>query len=105
VEDLGPPEEGAALAPASLLIRLPRGATLTVNNKVSRSTSTTRKFVTPPLRPGTEASYALKVEFPRGESTVTLIKRVTVRAGEETTIELGAPAPGEQSVIRARQDD
>jgi len=83
---------------------VPPGAKLTVNNKATRSSSTTRKFVSPPLQPGKDFYYTLKAEFRRDGQPVTVTKRIAVRAGQETLIELGSPSV-EGTVTRARQAD
>lgn len=91
-ESIGAPEEQAkAPAPATIVVRLPAGARLTVNGKASRSSSATRKFVSPPLEPGKDFHYTLKAEMDRAGRPVSVRTRVAVRAGEEKRVVLGLP--------------
>jgi len=82
VEPLGPPEnEAKAAAPATIIVRLPDQANLSINDKASKLTSTTRKFVSPPLQPGKDYYYTLKAEIERDGRPVTATQRVAVHAG------------------------
>jgi len=73
------------------VVHLPAEARLTINGNVSRSTSATRTFVTPPLPPGKTCHYTLKAELVRDGRTVTAAARVPVRAGEERQVHLTFP--------------
>jgi uncharacterized protein (TIGR03000 family) len=79
-------------APATIVVKLPPEAKLTVNNAVTHLTSSTRTFVSPPLQPGKEAYYSLKASLVRDGKTVTATKRVAVRAGEERQVRLTFPS-------------
>ena len=59
-----------------------------VDDVVTKSTSATRLFATPALETGKEFHYTLKAEIVRDGKTYTAIRRVPVRAGEETKITL-----------------
>jgi uncharacterized protein (TIGR03000 family) len=83
-ESLGP-------MPATLIVDLPAGAQLKVDDYTTRSTAATRTFVTPPLTPGQEYHYMLTGEIRRGNEPVTVRKQVTVRPGEETRVTLEFP--------------
>jgi uncharacterized protein (TIGR03000 family) len=76
------------------VVRVPAEARLTINNTVSSSTSTTRRLVTPRLEPGKDFSYALKAEFMHEGRPVTVRRRVTVRAGQETRVAFEASPAG-----------
>jgi uncharacterized protein (TIGR03000 family) len=92
-ERLGPPEEEApAPAPATVVIRLPAEARLTINNAATHQTSSTRTFVSPPLQPGKEVHYTLKAELVRDGKAITATKRVALRAGEERQVSLAFPS-------------
>jgi uncharacterized protein (TIGR03000 family) len=87
VETLGPPEgEAKAPAPATIVVRLPAQANLSINDKTSKLTTTTRKFVSPALQPGKDYYYTLKVEIERDGRPVTATQRVAVHAGEEKQV-------------------
>jgi len=79
-------------APASIIVSLPADARLTVDDVVTKSTSATRLFATPALETGKEFHYTLKAEVVRDGKTYTAIRRVAVRAGEETRVTLDIPA-------------
>ena len=80
-------------APATLIVSLPADARLTVDGQPTRSTSARRVFISPPLQRGQEYAYTLRAEV-RGQDgqLVATEQRVTVRAGQETSITLQMPA-------------
>jgi len=80
-------------APATIVVSLPAEAKLTINHTPSRSTATTRRFVTPPLPSGKDFYYTLKAEVVRDGQPVEMTRRVTVRAGAETRVAFESPAP------------
>src|SRR5207302_2813450 len=82
-------------APATIVVRLPAEAKLTINRTPSRSTATTRRFVTPPLPSGKDFYYTLKAEVVRDGQPVELTRRVTVRAGAETRVAFESRAPAD----------
>jgi uncharacterized protein (TIGR03000 family) len=71
---------------ATLVVSLPEGATLKIDDFVSQSTAATRQFVSPPLEPGSDYHYDLTAELMRDGKPVTVSKRVTVRPGETTRV-------------------
>jgi uncharacterized protein (TIGR03000 family) len=77
--------------PAAILVHLPADAKLTVDDHATTSTSATREFITPPLERGRIFHYTLKAEFVRGGETITVKKKVRVRADRETTVTLDLP--------------
>jgi uncharacterized protein (TIGR03000 family) len=87
----GPSAARAAEAPARLHVLLPADATLTVDGRPTRSITSDRWFVSPPLQEGRDFHYDLRAQFLRGGEVVTVERTVTIRAGEETTIRLGLP--------------
>jgi uncharacterized protein (TIGR03000 family) len=90
-ESIGPPEELEGPARATLVVHLPAEARVTINDAVTRLTSDTRTFVSPPLKRGEEYHYTLKAELTRDGRTLTSSKRVSVRAGEEKQVTLTFP--------------
>ena len=57
-------------------------AKVTIDDTITESTSATRTFVSPPLEPGAEYNYNIKVEIIRDGRPVIAEKQITVRAGE-----------------------
>ncbi|MBI1915967.1 MAG: TIGR03000 domain-containing protein [Planctomycetes bacterium] len=80
-------------APATIIVNLPAEAKLTVDDNPTTSTSDRRVFVSPALDRGTDYFYTLKAEVVRDGKTETRTEKVTVRAGEETKIEINFAAP------------
>jgi uncharacterized protein (TIGR03000 family) len=72
-------------------VSLPADARLTVDETVTKSTSSTRTFVSPALETGKDFHYTLKAEVVRDGKTYTTIRRIAVRAGEETKVSLDIP--------------
>ncbi len=93
-ESIGSPEELSGPARATLVVHLPAEARVTVNDAVTRLTSDTRTFVSPPLPRGQDYHYTLKAELTRNGRTLTTTRRVTVRAGEEKQVTLTFPSGG-----------
>jgi uncharacterized protein (TIGR03000 family) len=73
------------------VVSLPADARLTVDDTVTKSTSATRTFVSPALETGKDFHYTLKAEVVRDGKTYTTIRRIAVRAGEETKVSLDIP--------------
>jgi uncharacterized protein (TIGR03000 family) len=84
----------AAEAPATIVVTLPEDATLSIDDSPTTSTSGNRVFVSPSLPTGREYHYTLKAEVMRDGKPVTVEEKITVKAGEETRIELTLPATG-----------
>jgi uncharacterized protein (TIGR03000 family) len=78
-------------APATLLVRLPADARLTIDGYAPRSASGTRWFVTPPLEPGRAFHYQLRAELERGGKRLTQMREVAVRAGQQTDVTIDFP--------------
>jgi uncharacterized protein (TIGR03000 family) len=79
-------------APANLVVTLPAEARLTIDGHQTTSTSGERTFVTPNLPQGQEFHYTLTAEVMRDGQMQTITRRVTVRAGQETRVQLDVPA-------------
>jgi uncharacterized protein (TIGR03000 family) len=76
---------------ATLIVRLPADATLTIDGERTQSTSSTRVFISPPLEPGKTYHYTLRGELDRPGGTIRDSKTVQVRAGERTEVTLEFP--------------
>ncbi len=90
------PTVGDALAsvdaPATIVVTLPEDAKLSIDDSPTTSTSGNRVFVSPSLPSGREYHYTLRAEVMRDGKAVQLEEKITVRAGEETRVELTLPA-------------
>ncbi len=78
-------------APATIVVSLPADAKLMVDETITKSTSASRLFASPILETGKEYHYTLKAEIVRDGTTYTAVRRVPVRAGEETRVTLEFP--------------
>jgi uncharacterized protein (TIGR03000 family) len=81
-------KEISVLLPATLVVTLPESATLTIDGAATKSTTTTRTFMSPLLKQGKDYYYDLKAEFVRDGKTVSVSKRVNVRAGSDLHISM-----------------
>jgi uncharacterized protein (TIGR03000 family) len=73
-------------APATVVVKLPARAKLSINGKVMRSNATRRVFRSPTLRAGKVYYYSLKASVKRNGRTLSKNKRLRVRAGQRTTV-------------------
>jgi uncharacterized protein (TIGR03000 family) len=83
--------DSLAPAPALIIVTLPADAKLAIEGQATSTTSSVRSFESPVLRPGKDFHYQLEAKFVRDGQTVTVSKRIAVRAGQETRVELNAP--------------
>ncbi|HBI45488.1 MAG TPA: hypothetical protein DDY78_21930 [Planctomycetales bacterium] len=86
--------EAATPAPATIIVSLPANATLTIDDAATTSTASTRVFTSPVLPAGKDFHYTLKAQYIRAGQPVVLSREVTVRAGEETRVNLQAGLAG-----------
>jgi uncharacterized protein (TIGR03000 family) len=68
--------------PAKVNVVLPEAATLTINGKPTRSQSSLRRFISPPLEKGKKYRYTFQANFLRGNQVVRIARTVTLRAGQ-----------------------
>ncbi len=85
------PPEGR---PANIRVSVPTEASLTIDGRPTSSTSAIRRFVTPPLEEGKAYVYTMRAEFTRDGSTVTVERKVSVRAGQEIVVSLDVVGVG-----------
>jgi uncharacterized protein (TIGR03000 family) len=83
-----PKPEAAAPAPATIIVTLPADATLTIDDAATTSTASPRVFTSPVLPTGKDFHYTLKAKYVRAGQPVVLSREVTVRAGQETRVNL-----------------
>ena len=86
-----PPLEKKASAdtPARVTVRLPEDAFLFVNDVFCPLTSSVRTFESPALAANRPFHYILRAEVVRAGHTHSDIRRVTVTAGKESTVDFG----------------
>jgi len=75
---------------ATLLIRVPAGATLYVDGRKASTSGAETIFRTPMLPAGREFSYQLKAEIIREGRPESLTQKVAFRAGERITVDFGS---------------
>jgi uncharacterized protein (TIGR03000 family) len=73
----------------TVVVQLPADASLRVDGHQVPLESTTRRLVTPELKPQTNYYYTLRADLNRDGQIVSRSKRVTVRAGAETRVDFG----------------
>jgi uncharacterized protein (TIGR03000 family) len=74
--------------PAMIRVELPEDARLTIDGMSTVSTGASRLFISPSLERGREFTYTLRAERSQGDKPVRASKTITVRAGEETQVDL-----------------
>jgi uncharacterized protein (TIGR03000 family) len=77
---------------ATIILNVPADARVTFNGQATTSRSTSRTFVTPTLQPDRQYFYDVTAEVDRGGRTVTLSRRIAVRAGQVTREALNLPS-------------
>jgi uncharacterized protein (TIGR03000 family) len=89
-EGLPPPvdkKKVQAAAPATILVSLPAGASLTVDGAATKSTAAQRTLITPALEVNGEYAYTLRAEFVSEGRTLVQTQQVNVRGGQTSTVE------------------
>jgi uncharacterized protein (TIGR03000 family) len=84
---------------ATLTVKLPAEAKLTVDGTPCSLTSAVRTFDTPPLDPGRSYYYVLKAELMRDGQKREETQRVVISAGKKVTVEF-KKLQGEATVSR-----
>jgi uncharacterized protein (TIGR03000 family) len=69
--------------PARLLVQLPEGAKLYVDDQPMTTTSAKRTFRTPELQPGQTYYYIVRAELVRDGQTYNQTRQILLRAGDE----------------------
>lgn len=87
----GPTPVQAPANPAKLYVTLPADAKLTIDGCPTVSTAELRIFESPSLTPGKTFCYVLKATVVRRGKTRTVTKKVAVRAGEVTRVQIEIP--------------
>ncbi len=76
---------------AKIYVTLPADAKLSIDGRPTASTSGSRVFRSPNLAPGRTFHYVLQATVVRGGKTETVTKRVAVRAGKSTRVNIEIP--------------
>ncbi|MBA4067831.1 MAG: hypothetical protein C0501_29855, partial [Isosphaera sp.] len=98
---------GAGSGRATVVVRLPADAKLFVDARPLNLTGAERKFVSPELPAGGEFAYRFRAEYERDGETVSVTRRVAVRAGATVAVEFtdltakAAPAKGSDAPATA----
>jgi uncharacterized protein (TIGR03000 family) len=79
----GTPEPAGAAVQIDL--RVPEGAQVWFDSASTTQTGTPRRYVSPPLTPGREYTYEVRVAWRDGGREVTESRRLTVRLGDHLT--------------------
>jgi len=85
------PDQVSLAAPATITVTLPANAKLSIDGMATTSTSTRRTFVSPALERGKTYSYTLEASVTRSGKPVTWSQKVSVRAGQESRVNLTPP--------------
>ena len=91
---LGPSTLQADETPARIRVLLAADAVLTIDGAPTKATSGVRDFITPPLQPGKDFHYDLRARLGRTGTEVTIERRITVRAGQETVVNMNLASEG-----------
>jgi uncharacterized protein (TIGR03000 family) len=93
----------AEAQPATLVVRLPADARLTVEGQPTKQSGPQRRFVSPPLEAGQKYTYTIAATWePNNYTKITRTRKVAVQAGKEVEIDLtrADPAQPDEIVIR-----
>jgi uncharacterized protein (TIGR03000 family) len=90
-----PPAPKVATSPqsAELVVRVPAGAKVFVEDRPTTSTGPERHFETAELQPGRPYTYSIRADLDRDGKTVSQVKKVTVKAGELANVAFDWPNP------------
>lgn len=85
-----PAQQNAPRQPVNLKVLLPAAdAKLQIDGTMTRQTGAERRFITPPLEPGTNYSYTLTATWePESSTRITRTRKVTFQAGQQVEIDL-----------------
>ena len=86
---------------ATIVVRLPAQATLTIDGQQTQQRSDTRTFTSPPLEPGKVYTYTLRAEMDRDGHTVRDTKTIDVRAGQRSEVTIRLDNATREQEVRA----
>jgi uncharacterized protein (TIGR03000 family) len=74
---------------ATVVVKIPEGAKLSVDGQATTQTGTLRRFTSPPLEAGKSYGYTLvAVIEPNNYTTITRTRKITVLAGKATEVDM-----------------
>jgi len=73
---------------AQLIVNVPADAKLIIDGRETKSSTTVRRFQSPPLQSGYTYNYTLEAEMMKDGQRVTAREIVTVRPGQQTQVTL-----------------
>jgi uncharacterized protein (TIGR03000 family) len=76
----------------SLEVRVPADAEIFVEGEKTAQKGTLRRFVSPPITPGTRYTYEIKAKWMEGGREVDRTRKVDVRAGDRLRVDLTKPS-------------
>src|SRR5437660_9563291 len=68
---------GTSNRPVEISVRVPAGAAIRFDGKATAQTGTERLFVSPPLRPGRDYTYDVRLRWQDGGRTVEKTRRLS----------------------------
>jgi len=74
---------------ATIRVYLPSDATLMIDGRPTKATSSVRLFVSPPLAAGKSFVYSITAQYTRDGNTITVKRDVIVSAGQESVVRMG----------------
>jgi uncharacterized protein (TIGR03000 family) len=77
--------------PVLIQLSVPNGAEVWFDGAVTHQTGTFRQFQSPPLAPGRDYSYSIRVRWMNGTQPLVETRRVSVRAGDTIDLAVGGP--------------
>ena len=78
---------------ATVVVKLPADAKLTIDGEATTSTSAERTFESPALEAGKVYSYALEARYLKDGKMVTVSKKIKIEAGKVSNVDLLEAAP------------
>jgi len=84
---------------ATLAVHVPADAKVVVNNNVTKSTGTDRRFVSNGLQRGRTYTYVVEATFERDGKTVTETKTVQLTAGSTSNVVFGGSQSQEPATV------
>src|SRR5262249_31817474 len=88
---------------ATVIFKIVSNASLTIDGEATNQTGETRKFVTPPLKPGVKYYYnAVAFWEPNNYTKITRKRKVYVEAGKDITVDLTVEDPNQKDDIVVR---
>lgn len=96
-------EPAAKAEPAVLVVRVPAKAKVLVDGAPTQQTGEVRRFASPPLEPGPSYTYTVAAVLePNNYTKITRTRKVSVKPGQETEVDLREADPQQPDDIVVR---